>query len=301
MPWFMDRMRHIPVDRRGAGVHLPPRAPRARGGRGRVRLPRGRDQLLLHGSAADARGRVAGPGDRRPAGAGRDLGHAAALLRGRPRAADRLDARRRVDLAFGAPMYVGPGDDLTERTHELGHRADRPARGAAAAAAPPAATRRDRDVVPGPPRRPRRRPVSRPGARRGAVQRGHPELGTRPAPCFDVPATGERPDRVDEHVEPARDRLPGQEQRQHRRQQRDQDQRERPVVRGPALEAGELARSARRTRGTGRPRASPPPSVENQRLGAWHHGEERERPDQARSAATMRIAIARRLFGSRAS
>ena len=28
---------------------------------------------------------------------------------------------RRVDLAFGAPVYVGPGDDLTERTHELGH------------------------------------------------------------------------------------------------------------------------------------------------------------------------------------
>ena len=28
---------------------------------------------------------------------------------------------RRVDLAFGAPMYVAPRDDLTERTHELGH------------------------------------------------------------------------------------------------------------------------------------------------------------------------------------
>ena len=26
-----------------------------------------------------------------------------------------------MDLAFGAPMYVGPGDDLTEKTHELGH------------------------------------------------------------------------------------------------------------------------------------------------------------------------------------
>ena len=30
VPWFMDRMRHIPVDRQAAGVHLPPRAPRAR-------------------------------------------------------------------------------------------------------------------------------------------------------------------------------------------------------------------------------------------------------------------------------
>lgn len=28
---------------------------------------------------------------------------------------------RRVDLAFGPAMYVGKGDDLTERTHELGH------------------------------------------------------------------------------------------------------------------------------------------------------------------------------------
>ncbi len=32
-----------------------------------------------------------------------------------------LTRRRRVDLAFGAPMYVGKGDDLSERTRELGH------------------------------------------------------------------------------------------------------------------------------------------------------------------------------------
>lgn len=30
--------------------------------------------------------------------------------------------RRRVDVAFGAPMYLAPGDDLTEFTHRLGHR-----------------------------------------------------------------------------------------------------------------------------------------------------------------------------------
>jgi 1-acyl-sn-glycerol-3-phosphate acyltransferase len=29
--------------------------------------------------------------------------------------------RRRVDLAFGPQLYVAPGDDLTERTRELGH------------------------------------------------------------------------------------------------------------------------------------------------------------------------------------
>ncbi|MCW2848004.1 MAG: hypothetical protein JWR90_1978 [Marmoricola sp.] len=32
-----------------------------------------------------------------------------------------LTRKRRVDLAFGTPMYVGKGDDLTERTTELGH------------------------------------------------------------------------------------------------------------------------------------------------------------------------------------
>jgi 1-acyl-sn-glycerol-3-phosphate acyltransferase len=32
-----------------------------------------------------------------------------------------LTRRRRVDLAFGAPVHVAKGDDLTERTRELGH------------------------------------------------------------------------------------------------------------------------------------------------------------------------------------
>jgi 1-acyl-sn-glycerol-3-phosphate acyltransferase len=32
-----------------------------------------------------------------------------------------LTRNRRVDLAFGAPLYVASGDDLTERTHDLGH------------------------------------------------------------------------------------------------------------------------------------------------------------------------------------
>ncbi len=29
--------------------------------------------------------------------------------------------KRRIDLAFGPRLYVAPGDDLTEKTHELGH------------------------------------------------------------------------------------------------------------------------------------------------------------------------------------
>lgn len=32
-----------------------------------------------------------------------------------------LTRNRRVDLAFGAPIHVGEDDDLTERTHQLGH------------------------------------------------------------------------------------------------------------------------------------------------------------------------------------
>ena len=32
-----------------------------------------------------------------------------------------LTRKRRVDLAFGTPMYVATGDDRTERTHDLGH------------------------------------------------------------------------------------------------------------------------------------------------------------------------------------
>lgn len=33
-----------------------------------------------------------------------------------------LTRRRRIDLAFGEPLYVAPGDDLTGCTHVLGHR-----------------------------------------------------------------------------------------------------------------------------------------------------------------------------------
>jgi len=32
-----------------------------------------------------------------------------------------LSRKRRVDLAFGAPLHVARGDDLTEKTQELGH------------------------------------------------------------------------------------------------------------------------------------------------------------------------------------
>ena len=32
-----------------------------------------------------------------------------------------LSRKRRIDIAFGPQLHVGPGDDLTEKTHELGH------------------------------------------------------------------------------------------------------------------------------------------------------------------------------------
>ena len=55
VPWFMDRMRHIPVNRQApAYAYLRARRLLARG-RGGGRLPGGRDLLLLHGAAADAR------------------------------------------------------------------------------------------------------------------------------------------------------------------------------------------------------------------------------------------------------
>ena len=40
---------------------------------------------------------------------------------GEPAPPPDLTRRRRVDLAFGPPLYVAPGDDLTEATHRLGH------------------------------------------------------------------------------------------------------------------------------------------------------------------------------------
>ncbi|MCW2763189.1 MAG: hypothetical protein JWR85_3390 [Marmoricola sp.] len=40
---------------------------------------------------------------------------------GEPELPPDLTRKRRVDLAFGTPLYAASGDDLTEKTHELGH------------------------------------------------------------------------------------------------------------------------------------------------------------------------------------
>ncbi len=44
---------------------------------------------------------------------------------GEPPPASDWTRKRRVDLAFGPRLYVEKGDDLTERTHELGHELTR--------------------------------------------------------------------------------------------------------------------------------------------------------------------------------
>ena len=81
VPWFMDRMRHIPVDRLApAYTYLRARKELVLG-EAVVRLPGGRDLALLHGASADARRGRPGPRDRRSGGPGRHLGLAAAGLR----------------------------------------------------------------------------------------------------------------------------------------------------------------------------------------------------------------------------
>lgn len=122
VPWFMDRMGHVPVDRQ-APAHAYLRA--------RSMLRRGEAvggfpeagisfsftvRPLMRGLVSLARetGAPVVPvgvwGTQRIFSVS-DLAPPVDWTRG-----------RRVDLAFGAPLYVGPDDDVTERTHELGHR-----------------------------------------------------------------------------------------------------------------------------------------------------------------------------------
>lgn len=119
---LMDRMRHIPVDREApAGALLRARrlleAGEAVGGfpeagisysftvrplmRGLVALARMTGAPLVPVGVWGTQ-RIFSVGDPEPP---------PDLMRG-----------RRVDLAFGAPIRVGPEDDLTERTVELGYR-----------------------------------------------------------------------------------------------------------------------------------------------------------------------------------
>ncbi len=122
VPWFMDRMRHIPVDRLApAYTYLRARKELARGEAVCAFPEAGISHSftvrpLMRGAVALARETgaplvpVAIWGSQRLASVGD------------PAPSPDLTRRRRVDLAFGAPMYVASADDLTERTQALGRR-----------------------------------------------------------------------------------------------------------------------------------------------------------------------------------
>ena len=90
-----------------------------------------------------------------------------------------IDLRRgrTVDVRFGTPMPVAPGDDLVETTRELGAPADHDARGAAAAAGAPAGHGGARAVASRAPRRARARPPRGAAARQRAARRGPADVG----------------------------------------------------------------------------------------------------------------------------
>ena len=122
VPWFMDRMRHIPVNRLApAYTYL----------RARKELALG-EAVCAFPEAGISHSYTVRPLMRGVAALARETGAPVIPVAiwgsqrlfsvGDPAPPPDLTWRRRVDLAFGAPMYLASGDDLTERTHELGHR-----------------------------------------------------------------------------------------------------------------------------------------------------------------------------------
>ena len=122
VPWFMDRMRHIPVDRQ-APAYTYLRARRELDlGQAVCGFPEAGISYsytvrpLMRGVASLARETGA------PLVPVAIWGAQRVFSVGDPEPPIDWTRGRRVDLAFGAPVYVGPGDDVTEATHELGHR-----------------------------------------------------------------------------------------------------------------------------------------------------------------------------------
>ena len=119
--FFMDRMRHIPVDRE-APAHAYLRARRLLGeGEAVCGFPEAGISYsftvrpLMPGLVSLAR-ETGVPVV--PVGI---WGTQRLFSVGDPEPPMDLTRGRRADLAFGPPMYVGKGDDPVERTHELGH------------------------------------------------------------------------------------------------------------------------------------------------------------------------------------
>lgn len=119
--WFMDRMGHVPVDRAApAGAYLHAR-----------RLLRAGEAVCAFPEAGISYSFTVRPLMRGVMSLARETGIPVVPVAvwgtqrifsvGDPEPPPDLTRSRRVDLAFGAPTYVDPADDLTERTHELGH------------------------------------------------------------------------------------------------------------------------------------------------------------------------------------
>ena len=121
VPWFMERMRHIPVDRQvPAYTYL----------RARRELLAG-EAVCGFPEAGISYSYTVRPLMRGVVSLARDTGAPLVPVAiwgtqrifsvGDPEPPIDWTRGRRVDLAFGAPLYVAPGDDVTEATHRLGH------------------------------------------------------------------------------------------------------------------------------------------------------------------------------------
>jgi 1-acyl-sn-glycerol-3-phosphate acyltransferase len=122
VPWLMDRMRHIPVDRlTPAYTYLRARRELARG-----------EAVCAFPEAGISHSYTVRPLMRGVAALARETGAPVVPVAiwgsqrlfsvGDPALPPDLTRRRRVDLDLGPPMYVASTDDVTERTEELGHR-----------------------------------------------------------------------------------------------------------------------------------------------------------------------------------
>jgi 1-acyl-sn-glycerol-3-phosphate acyltransferase len=122
VPWFMDRMRHIPVNRQAPAYTYLRARRELEAGEAVCAFPEAGISYsftvrpLMRGAVSLARATGA------PLVPVAIWGSQRVFSVGDPEPPIDWTRRRRVDLAFGAPSYVGPGDDLTEQTHELGHR-----------------------------------------------------------------------------------------------------------------------------------------------------------------------------------
>ena len=121
VPWCMDRMQHVPVDRE-APAHAYLRA--------RTLLRRG-EAVCGFPEAGISYSYTVRPLMRGLLALARETGVPVVPVGvwgtqrifsvGDPAPPVDLTRGRRVDLTFGEPWYVGPGDDLTALTHRLGH------------------------------------------------------------------------------------------------------------------------------------------------------------------------------------